>query len=308
MHPLAQGWNQKHQFIKFLKRLNYEILRQADILESGGVIDQETRLYDETTGKTMYMRGKENAHDYRYHKDPDIPYIDIDDATIDIIRQQMPETPSDKKQRYLKQFSLSDYDADTISQDKSFAHIFDSVIALDRCSAKTLANWILGPIASIMNKTGQTIDSTKLSIDNVATLLAMIDDQKVSNNNAKLVFEKMWESGKDPQTITDEGLEEVSDTGAIEALIRTVLDENPTQLQQYQSGNHKLAGFFVGQVMKKVNPKVATNSYRKSLRILGEFKHINWLNYLIVTDSKKRRIICIDYLSVILDFSVNLFA
>ena len=125
-----------------------------------------------------------------------------------------------------------------------------------------------------MNKTGQTIDSAKLSIDNVATLLAMIDDQKVSNNNAKLVFEKMWESGKDPQTIiTDEGLEEVSDTGAIEALIRAVLDENPTQLQQYQSGNHKLAGFFVGQVMKKgqgkINPKVANQLLQKILKDLG---------------------------------------
>ena len=259
------------------KALNYEILRQAEILESGGVIQQETRLFDEASGTTIFMRGKEDAHDYRYHKDPDIPYIDIDEATIEAIRQQMPESPSDKKQRYLDMYQLSDYDAGIISQDKGFATLFDQIIALKTCTAKTLANWILGPIAGAVNKTNCSLSQSKVGFKAVATLLSMIDDQTISNNNAKLVFEKMWDTGKDPQTIIrEEGLEEISDQSIIQAMIDQVLSENPSQLEQYKQGNGKLAGFFVGQVMKKgqgkVNPKIANQMLQTTLKSLLDDK------------------------------------
>lgn len=253
------------------KALNHEIARQAEILESGEIVEQQTRLFDESSGTTIFMRGKENAHDYRYHKDPDIPYIDIDEDTITSIAQSMPESPKDKKERYLSKFQLSDYDADVISQDKEFSDLFDEIIDTSQCTAKTLANWILGPIASAINKTNIRFSESKIKPKQIADLLEMIDSHKTSNNNAKVIFEKMWESGKSPsQIIKDEGLEEVSDEKAITEVINQVLDENPKQLEQYLAGNEKLVGYFVGQIMKKgqgkINPVVANTVLRKVLK------------------------------------------
>ncbi len=252
------------------KALNFEIKRQASILESGGTISQETRLFDEASGQTVFMRGKEDAHDYRYHKDPDIPHIDIDDKYIRKIESEMPEMPKQKEQRYISTYKLSDYDAKVISQDKEFASIFDAVTCNEACAAKTTANWILGPVAGAINKHGIKFSNSKITTDKLAALIEMVDTGKTSNNNAKVVFEKMWESGKHPEAIIkDEGLIEISNTDEVQKMIEDTLKENPKQLEQYRSGNHKIAGYFVGQVMKKakgkINPKIVNEILQKLL-------------------------------------------
>ena len=252
------------------KALNHEIERQADILENGGTIMQETRLFNEQTGTTVHMRGKEDANDYRYHKDPDIPYITIDDSTIAEIKKSMPESPRKKAVRYTEEYSLSEYDAGIISQDKIFSSLFDTVIETKKCSPKVLANWILGPIAEASNKTQTKLSDTKIKPEQIANLLSMIDSGKTSNNNAKVIFENMWSSGKDPEAIIrEEGLEEVSDEKSIEKIVNVVLEENASQLEQYKNGNVKLVGYFVGQVMKKgkgkINPKVVNAVLQKIL-------------------------------------------
>jgi len=252
------------------KALNFEIKRQAGILESGGTISQETRLFDEASGQTVFMRGKEDAHDYRYHKDPDIPYIDIDEEYIRKIESEMPEMPKQKEQRYISSYKLSDYDAKVISQDKEFAAIFDAVTRNEACAAKTTANWILGPVAGAINKHGTKFSDSKVTTDKLAALIEMVDTGKTSNNNAKVIFEKMWESGKDPETIIqEEGLVEISNTDEVQKMIEDTLKENPKQLEQYRSGNHKIAGYFVGQVMKKakgkINPKIVNEILQKLL-------------------------------------------
>lgn len=182
----------------------------------------------------------------------------------------MPESPSAKVVRYTSEYSLSDYDASIISHDKTFSSLFDTVMTMKQCTPKVLANWILGPIAEATNKTQTALTDTKVEPRQIASLLAMIESGKTSNNNAKLIFEKMWTSGKDPETvIQEEGLEEVSDEKAIEKIIHTVLEENTPQLEQYKSGNVKLLGYFVGQVMKKgkgkINPKIANAVLQKIL-------------------------------------------
>lgn len=252
------------------KALNYEIQRQAEILENGEEVTQETRLFDETKGVTNYMRGKEDAHDYRYHKDPDIPYINISDSYVEKIRQEMPESSKDKEKRYIEKYKLSSYDGRVISQDKAFSELFDSVIQENNCQAKTLANWILGPVAESMNKAGQAISESAVQPKALSELLHLLDEDKISNNNAKLIFEKMWTSGDSPTSIIEtEGLVEISDRSQITSIIDTVIAENPKQLQQYQDGNSKILGFFVGQVMKKgqgkINPKIANSILRERL-------------------------------------------
>ena len=244
------------------KALHYEIQRQAEILEDGQEVTQETRLFDEAKGVTHFMRGKEDAHDYRYHKDPDIPYIDISESDIEKIRQEMPESPKAIEKRYIEEYKLSSYDARVISQDKAFSGLFDSVIHQDACLPKTLANWILGPIAESENKTDQAFSETPIQPKQLSELLQLLDQEKISNNNAKLIFEKMWTSGDSATTIIQtEGLEEISDTAQITTIVDDVLANNTKQVQQYRDGNHKLLGFFVGQVMKKgqgkINPKIA---------------------------------------------------
>ena len=252
------------------KALNHEIMRQADILESGETVLQETRLFNESTGQTEYMRGKEDAHDYRYHKDPDIPYIDIDEETISQIRNNMPESPQDKQKRYSDDLKLSDYDARVISHDKDYATLFDTIMSEDCCQAKTLANWILGPISEQSNKSSTTFHDCPITIKQLAKLLSMLEHSKISNNNAKVIFEKMWSNGDDPEgIIKSEGLEEINDIEKITAMIDDVLHANPKQVEQFLNGNHKLIGFFVGQVMKqgqgKVNPKVVNEILKTAL-------------------------------------------
>lgn len=255
------------------KALYYEIDRQADILESGGQIEQETRLFNEQSGTTTRMRGKEDANDYRYHKDPDIPYIYIEQESIEAIRKNMPVSPKEREAEYMSQFNLSEYDAGIISQDKDFSAYFDIIMSQQRCQAKTAANWILGPIAEFVNKSQYRLCEAKITPEQIAVLLGMIDSGKMSNNNAKSVFEKMWSNGKDPAVIiAEEGLEEVSDEHTILELIHTVLEENSAQVAAFKSGNDKIAGYFVGQVMKKgkgkINPKIANRLLQQVLSTL----------------------------------------
>lgn len=259
------------------KALNHEISRQAEILEAGGTIEQQTRLFDEASSTTIFMRGKEDAHDYRYHKDPDIPYITIDDQVIASIQATMPESPQAKCTRYQNDYALSEYDANIISQDKDFSDIFDAIVQQKNCKPKLLANWILGPVASAINRSQVSFAASPVATDQLAQLLGMIEQGTASNNNAKLVFEKMWETGEAPAIIIkEEGLEEVSDEQAIRELIDAVLHENPKQVQSYLDGNAKIAGFFVGQIMKKgqgkINPKVANTVLQECLAALDKGK------------------------------------
>ena len=256
--------------IRFVRQaIEVEARRQVDIIEDGGTIDQETRLFDPNKGETRSMRSKEEAHDYRYFPDPDLLPLEFDDAFIDDARNSLPELPDEKKQRLIEALGLSDYNASVLVAEKESADFFeamlDETVAATKKSAadvaSKVANWVLGDLFGALNKASKGIVETPVSAKQGAGLLALIEDGTISGRIAKDVFEIMFETGKDADTIVEEkGLKQVSDTGEIEAIIDQVIADNPGQLEQYRAGKTKLQGFFVGQVMKatggKANPGV----------------------------------------------------
>ena len=249
--------------------LDFEIRRQRSILESGGKIVQETRLWDVTHNRTHSMRGKEESHDYRYFPDPDLVPIVIDDAWIEKIRQDLPELPDDRKVRFQKEYGLSDYDASVLTARRPVADYFEEVAGFVEDS-KLAANWVMGELMFHLNKAGTEIEDSPISSSELADVLKMIGAGTISGTIAKTVFEEMFATGKSATVIVEEkGLIQVSDVDAIETLIRTVLEENPKEFQAYKEGKKKLFGFFVGCVMKqsrgKANPKVVNEMLRKLL-------------------------------------------
>jgi aspartyl-tRNA(Asn)/glutamyl-tRNA(Gln) amidotransferase subunit B len=252
---------------KFIeKAINFEIKRQIQLLENGDKVTQETRLYDSSKDETRPMRSKEFANDYRYFPEPDLLPVVISDEEIQKIRNEFPELPKEKEARYQDKFGLSAYDSQIISSSKSMADFFDAAAEKIE-NYSLLSNWLIGEISAYLNKEQIEIHKSKLTSDNVAMLINRIDDQTISGKIGKSIFEEMCLSGSTPDEIIEsQGLKQISDDGAIEEIIMTVISENPSQVKAYLDGKDKLFGFFVGQVMKltegKANP-TAVNSILK---------------------------------------------
>ena len=252
---------------KFIeKAINFEIKRQIQLLENGDKVTQETRLYDSSKDETRPMRSKEFANDYRYFPEPDLLPVVISDEEIQKIRNEFPELPKEKVARYQDKFGLSAYDSQIISSSKSMADFFDAAAEKIE-NYSLLSNWLIGEISAYLNKEQIEIHKSKLTSDNVAMLINRIDDQTISGKIGKSIFEEMCLSGSTPDEIIEsQGLKQISDDGAIEEIIMTVISENPSQVKAYLDGKDKLFGFFVGQVMKltegKANP-TAVNSILK---------------------------------------------
>ena len=254
------------------KAINYEVARQIELLESGGRVKQETRLYDPDKGETRSMRSKEEANDYRYFPDPDLLPVVLEESFIDSIRQALPELPDQKAARFVSQFGLSDYDAGVLTASRELAAFYEDVVrdvgAAD--SAKLAANWVMGDFSAFLNKDNLEISASKVSAAALAGLLRRIADSTISGKIAKDVFEAMWSDGSAADAIIEaKGLRQITDTSAIERAIDDVMVKNPGQLADYRSGKDKLFGFFVGQVMKatsgKANPAQLNDLLKKKL-------------------------------------------
>jgi aspartyl-tRNA(Asn)/glutamyl-tRNA(Gln) amidotransferase subunit B len=242
------------------KAIHYEVARQIDVLEGGGAVVQETRLYDSDKDETRPMRSKEEANDYRYFPDPDLLPVEIDEAFIDAVRATLPELPDEKAARFARDFGLSPYDAGVLSASRELGAYFESVVAeLSAAHAKLAANWVMGELSSALNRDNVDIADSRVPPVRLSGLLARIVDQTISGKIAKEVFESMWSEGKSADAIIEaSGLKQITDSSAIEGVIDAVMAANPKQLAEYRSGKDKLFGFFVGQVQKategKANP------------------------------------------------------
>ena len=256
---------------KFIeKAINFEIKRQIKILEDGEKVTQETRLYDSSKDETRPMRSKEFANDYRYFPEPDLLPVIISDQEIQKIRDEFPELPKEKEARYQRELGLSEYDSQIISSSKSMADFFDASLEKTK-NYSLLSNWLIGEISAYLNKEQIEIHESKLTVDKVAMLINRIDDQTISGKIGKSIFEEMCLSGSTPDEIIEsQGLKQISDDGAIEEIIMTVINENPSQVEAYLDGKEKLFGFFVGQVMKltegKANPKAVNSILKEKLK------------------------------------------
>lgn len=250
---------------KFVEQaIAYEIERQADILESGGDVVQETRLYNPDLDETRSMRSKEDANDYRYFPDPDLLPVELDDAFIEQIKASLPELPHVKKARYQADLGLSAYDSDVLTASKPTADYYESVLAAsDKIDAKLAANWVIGELSAALNKSEQGFDESPVIPELLAGILLRISDNTISGKIAKQVFEAVWNGEGDADTVIDaKGLKQITDTGAIEAIIDEVMANNAAQVEGYRAAEPdkrgKMIGFFVGQVMKasqgKANP------------------------------------------------------
>ncbi|MCG5511397.1 Asp-tRNA(Asn)/Glu-tRNA(Gln) amidotransferase subunit GatB [Ectothiorhodospira lacustris] len=242
---------------RFLERaINYEVERQIDILEGGGAVVQETRLFDPDKGETRSMRSKEEANDYRYFPDPDLLPLDIQADFIEQVRASLPELPDEKKHRFMNEYGLSAYDAGVLTASREMAEYFEQVAAALSGQAKLAANWVMGELTGALNRENREIGNSPVSAKALGGLLLRIQDNTISGKIAKEVFEAMWAGeGDADQVIERKGLKQITDTGAIEQVIDQVIAENPSQLEQYRSGKDKLFGFFVGQVMKRTGGK-----------------------------------------------------
>jgi aspartyl-tRNA(Asn)/glutamyl-tRNA(Gln) amidotransferase subunit B len=255
---------------RFIKQaIEYEVERQIDLIEGGGKVVQETRLFDSNTGMTRSMRGKEEAHDYRYFPDPDLVPLVIGPAWIEQVRGTLPELPDAKRTRFVNELGLSAYDAEVLASDRALADYFDTCVTLAG-DAKACANWIMGDVLRKLKETECAITEVPVSPQLLTGLLARIADHTISGKIAKTVFEKMWQSGQDAdQIIAAEGLKQVTDTGAIEGLVDDVIAANPDQVAEYLGGKDKLIGFFVGKVMQasqgKANPGMVNQLLQKKL-------------------------------------------
>src|SRR5690242_7345173 len=252
------------------KAINYEVERQIELLESGGKVVQETRLYDPDKGETRSMRSKEEANDYRYFPDPDLLPVALDEAFISGVRSSLPELPDQKAARFSSQYGLSAYDAGVLTASRELAAYYEEVAREVPAEPKLAANWVMGELAAALNKEGLEISSGKLPAARLAGLLKRIADQTISGKIAKEVFEAMWASGGTADAIIEEkGLKQITDSSAIERAIDEVMAKNPGQLADYRSGKDKLFGFFVGQVMKatggKANPAQLNDLLKKKL-------------------------------------------
>jgi aspartyl-tRNA(Asn)/glutamyl-tRNA(Gln) amidotransferase subunit B len=249
------------------KAILYEVERQIDVLESGGRVVQETRLYDADKGETRSMRTKEEANDYRYFPDPDLLPVVISDEFVAGVRRALPELPDQKAERFARDYGLSPYDALVLTASRELAAYYEEVAHALSGEAKLAANWVMGELAACLNRDGLEITVSPISSHALAGLLRRIVDQTISGKIAKEVFEVMWTHGKGADAVIEErGLRQITDTAAIERVIDEVMAKNPTQLKDYRSGKDKLFGFFVGQVMKATGGKANPAELNKLLK------------------------------------------
>jgi aspartyl-tRNA(Asn)/glutamyl-tRNA(Gln) amidotransferase subunit B len=254
------------------KAINYEVARQIDVLEGGGTIRQETRLYDSAKDETRSMRSKEEANDYRYFPDPDLLPVVLEPAFIESVRATLPELPDEKAARFIRDYVLSAYDAAVLTSSRELASFYESVVAAagGAPSAKLAANWVMGDFSGALNRDGLEIAAARVTADGLAGLMARIQDNTISGKIAKDVFELMWADRATADAVIEaKGLRQITDTSAIEAAIDAVFAANPGQLAEYRSGKDRLFGFFVGQSMKatqgKANPAQLNELLKKKL-------------------------------------------
>ena len=257
---------------RFVERaINFEVARQIDVLEEGGEITQETRLYDANKDETRPMRSKEESNDYRYFPDPDLLPVVIDPEVLQQIKQTLPELPDEKIARFKNDYSLSDYDADNLAMNKDTAEYFEETVKYTGAKTKLVANWILGELSAALNQDSIEISASLVSAQMFGDLLTRIEDNTISGKIAKEVFQAMWAGeGSVDSIIEFKGLKQITDSSEIEALVEQVVVNNPGQVEQYRSGKDKVFGFFVGQVMKlskgKANPQQVTDLLKNKLK------------------------------------------
>ena len=252
-----------------MQAIEHEAQRQVDVIEAGGKVVQETRLFNPDTGTTRSMRSKEDAHDYRYFPDPDLLPLELTEDFVNDCRASLPELPDAKRNRYVETLGISGYNADVLTAEVETARWFEALLA-EGAEAKQASNWVMSELFGALNRLGKSIEDCPVSPAQAAELLKLVADGTLSGSLAKQVFEKMLETGDGAGVIVErEGLKQTSDTGAIEAVIADVLAKNPGQLEQYRSGKDALFGFFVGQTMKamggKANPQVVNELLKKAL-------------------------------------------
>lgn len=256
---------------RFVERgIAYEIERQVDILEGGGEVVQETRLYDPGRDETRSMRGKEEAHDYRYFPDPDLPPLELDDEFIQAVAKTLPELPDAKRERFVRQYALSNYDAGVLTASREMADYYEQVVTESGADPKIAANWVGSELAGYLNKENRSIEQSVVSASMLAGLLKRIADHTISGKIAKDVLDAMWRGQGDADSIIEQkGLKQITDASAIQEVVDEVLSANAAQVEQYKSGQEKLFGYFVGQVMKatggKANPKQVNELLKRKL-------------------------------------------
>jgi aspartyl-tRNA(Asn)/glutamyl-tRNA(Gln) amidotransferase subunit B len=248
--------------------IEYEARRQIRLIEQGGEVVQETRLYDPNKGETRSMRSKEDAHDYRYFPDPDLLPLRLDDAFIEKARSEMPELPDEKRARFVNEYGITDYDAWVLTADQSTAAFYETLVK--GRDAKLATSWVMGDYFAYLNREGLDVTTAPIGAEKLGGLLDLIADNTISGRIAKDVFEAMIESGKDAAAIVEEkGLRQITDTGTIEGIIDDIIAKNQDKVAEYRGGKDKLIGFFVGQVMKatqgKANPALVNQLLKPKL-------------------------------------------
>jgi aspartyl-tRNA(Asn)/glutamyl-tRNA(Gln) amidotransferase subunit B len=256
--------------VRFVEQaIEVEARRQVALLEEGGEVVQETRLFDTDKGRTRPMRSKEEAHDYRYFPDPDLLPLELDPAWVEEIESSLPELPDTKKYRFIADFGLPAYDAGVLVGERETAEFYEAVVAGKR-DPKVAANWVTGEYFGALNRTGESLDSAPVDAAALGGLLDLIADKTISGRIAKEVFDLMWETGQAAAEIVEEkGLKQITDTGAIEGILDEIIAGAPAQVEQFKSGNEKVLGWFVGQAMKatqgKANPALVNQLLRQKL-------------------------------------------
>ena len=254
--------------VKFMmKAVEYEAYRQIEIIENGGEVKQETRLYDPNKNETRSMRSKEEAHDYRYFPDPDLLPLNISNERIEKYKNELPELPDQKRERFQKDFGLSFYDADVLTADKSYADFFE-IVSKNR-DTKFVANWIITNFFAMLNEVEKSVEESPVNAEQLGELFDLIKEGTISGRTAKEVFEEMFTKGGNAGDIVDaKGLKQISNTDELESMAKNIIEENPDQVSKFKNGNEKLFGWFVGQMMKSTggtaNPKVV-NEILKNL-------------------------------------------
>ncbi|MFK5927118.1 MAG: Asp-tRNA(Asn)/Glu-tRNA(Gln) amidotransferase subunit GatB, partial [Desulfuromusa sp.] len=255
---------------RFIKQaIEYEVERQIDVIDAGEKVVQETRLFDPDAGVSRSMRSKEEAHDYRYFPDPDLLPLKVSSEWVERVRNCLPELPLAKLQRYQDEMGLPAYDAGVISAERPLAEYFEALVKRYN-QPKICSNWVMGEVLGALKEHTLTIEQCPVSPELLAGILLRIDDNTISGKIAKMVFGEIWSSGKTAdEVIAEKGLQQVTDTAAIEAIVDEVIAASPTQVAEYKAGKEKMMGFFVGQVMKaskgKANPGMVNQLFKKKL-------------------------------------------
>jgi aspartyl-tRNA(Asn)/glutamyl-tRNA(Gln) amidotransferase subunit B len=258
-----------NSFRNVQRALEYEVKRQQYIVENGGTVIQETRLWDDAQGVTNSMRSKEEAHDYRYFPDPDLVPIVIDDAWVERIRRELPELPLPKRERFIREYQIPVYDAGVLTADRALAAYYEEVVKL--CGKpKQASNWVMGDVLRFLNEEKRDIRSCPIAAGSLAEMVSLIEDGTISGKMAKDIIDEMYKTGKPPRDIiAEKGMVQITDEAALTETIQAILSANPGQLGDYRGGKDKLFGFFVGQVMKatqgKANPQLVNNLLKKML-------------------------------------------